>query len=230
MPSTDKMTAPHRWKSLYSGVKESRHTSTAQKEAQKAVPQFCRKLLSIVVGPEPNIAAFNDGKPVETSIGFTSTEGIPSLHGCGDTDASFVFLLDNAGMNLADIMAVFSKRDGLCALPGNGNCSFSTILNAGVDSTAYQILRYYVLRNIGSAIAYMGGADVFYIHGEHLGAEILPFIKDICRPFKFKGLQYLEKTDYENDPIQISTPDSTITVLYSQHTRSDLLKHCMVSC
>jgi len=39
-----------------------------------------RKVISVFIGNQSNVAAIRAEKPVETSIGFTSIEGIPSLH------------------------------------------------------------------------------------------------------------------------------------------------------
>jgi acetate kinase len=70
------------------------------------------KIVSIFVGPETNVTAFYEGKPLETSIGFSPAEGIPSLHGSGDTDASLVFLMQENGYGLDDIASAFSKKGG----------------------------------------------------------------------------------------------------------------------
>jgi acetate kinase len=186
------------------------------------------KVVSVFLGAETNVVAFEDGRPIETSIGFSPAEGIPSLHGCGDTDASFVFLMQEAGWALKDIAPVFSQRGGLCALLGKADCSFGDVISSGVDNIAYKILRYSVIKYIGSAIAQLGGTDVFLIHGEN-GIELVePFIRDICRNFDFIGLSCAdtyEKT--KKDLVFLSGEESSVKILYVQCTRPELLRECV---
>ncbi len=186
------------------------------------------KVISVFLGPETNVTAFEDGCPLETSIGFSTAEGIPSLHGCGDTDASFVFLMQEAGWALKDIAPVFSQKGGLCALMGKEDSTLGDILHAGVDTIAYKVLRYSVIKYMGNAVAQLRGADAFLIHGENPIKTVGPFIRDVCRNFEFIGLTCAE-TDEElpGGLFILSGKESSIKVLYVQCARPELLGTCV---
>lgn len=182
------------------------------------------KIVSIFVGPETNITAFYEGKPLETSIGFSPAEGIPSLHGSGDTDASFVFLMQENGYELDDIAPAFSKKGGLCALLGKEDCTFLDVINSGVDNLTYKVLRYSLIRYIGYAVTQLGGAEVFSIHGEYDIETIEPFIRDVCRNFKFLGLTCTDKPETKKGFVDLTGKGSSVQVFYMQCKRPEVLK------
>jgi len=182
------------------------------------------KLVSIFLGPQTNVTAFYEGKPLETSIGFSPAEGIPSLHGSGDTDASFVFLMQENGYELDDIAPAFSKKGGLCALLGKEDCTFPDVINSGADNLTYKVLRYSLIKYIGYAVTQLGGADAFSFHGEYDIKTIEPFIRDVCRNFKFLGLTCADKPETKKGFVDLTGKELSVKVFYTPCKRAEVLE------
>ena len=148
------------------------------------------RVISIELGDHPNVAALKDGRPVETTMGFTPVEGIPSHTGCGDLDVSVVFELRASGMPLREINDMLSARSGFRALVGR-RCGFRALVAPGPDEKrewARRILRYDLVRSIGASAAVLGGVDVVVFAAEDL-AGCTGFIVEICRDLAPLGLR-----------------------------------------
>jgi acetate kinase len=77
------------------------------------------KIITLHLGNGCSICAINEGKSVNTSMGFTPLEGLLMGTRCGDLDVSVVeFLMHKEGMNLQEIMTLLNKQSGLLGLSG----------------------------------------------------------------------------------------------------------------
>jgi acetate kinase len=148
------------------------------------------RVISIRLGDHPNVAALRDGRPMETTMGFTPVEGIPSHTGCGDLDVSVVFELHASGMPLREINEMLSARSGFRALVGR-KCGFRELVAPGLDPNrawARRILRYDLVRSVGACAAALGGVDAVVFAAEDPGG-CNGFILEICRDLKSLGLR-----------------------------------------
>ena len=144
------------------------------------------KMVSVYLGDHPNIAAVRDGKSLDTTIGFTPVEGIPSRTSCGDIDATIVFELHSSGMSFHEINEILSKKSGFTALMGH-RCSYRDLVGspAGVGAAeALDILTYDIVKHIGSFAAVLGGLDTLTFATRH-PEESVSLIREICRRLDF---------------------------------------------
>ncbi|OGJ85471.1 MAG: hypothetical protein A2268_12905 [Candidatus Raymondbacteria bacterium RifOxyA12_full_50_37] len=150
-----------------------------------------KRLVSIYLGSHPNIAAIKDGKPYETTIGFTPVEGIPSITGCGDIDPTILFQLQSIGMSLREINTLFTRDSGYRGLLGK-KCAMIDIIKdgaAGNVSMVRRMLRYHIVRYAGAFIAALGGIDAFAFLTEHPG-ETSQFIGEVLNDFNFLNVKW----------------------------------------
>jgi acetate kinase len=148
------------------------------------------RVVSIMLGDHPNVAALKDGLPVETTMGFTPVEGIPSHTGCGDVDVSVVFELRASGMPLREINEMLSVRSGFRALVGR-KCGFRDLVAPGFDAKrewTRRILRYGLVKSVGACAAVLGGVDAVVFAAEDLSG-CTGFILEICRDLASLGLR-----------------------------------------
>lgn len=160
-------------------------------KVQKLCGKTAAKVISIQLGDHPNMAAIENGRPLDTTIGFTPVEGLPSHSSCGDIDASVVFELQAAGLSLGEINELLSERSGFRGLTGKP-CGFSDLLAAPEEDApknlAKKILSYTIMRNIGAFAALLGGAEALaFVTAEP--DKSAAFIADICRNLGFMGLK-----------------------------------------
>jgi acetate kinase len=126
------------------------------------------KLVSIYIGDNTNLAAIRNGDPVETSIGFTSLEGIPSAKTCGDLDSTVIFELHNKGMSFKEINKILSLESGLTGL-ADKKCGFYDLAarpDDPVNRRVLEILRYVIIKCAGAFTAALGGADMITFSSE----------------------------------------------------------------
>ncbi len=168
----------------------------AWEQAQTLLNMPDGKLISIYLGNHTNIAAIKNGKPLETSIGFSPAEGILSSTCCGDIDPTVIFQLQSAGMSLKEINLLLSKESGFTGLVGS-RCSYKDVVeseNIPDLSQAREILLYGIKKYIGAFISILGGVDAIVFVTKYRDAssklikEILATvdnsrIKNLCLPY-----------------------------------------------
>jgi acetate kinase len=158
-------------------------------QAKELFGPTARRVISVRLGDRSNAAALAEGRPVDTTIGFTPVEGILSDTCCGDIDSSVVFELQSSGLTLSEINELLSERSGIRALAGR-RCGFAELLcGAGAGlALARRILRYEVVKSVGGFAALLGGADAVVFSVDDPPAS-RRFIRDICRDLACLGLR-----------------------------------------
>ena len=162
----------------------------AWQKTQELGGRDIRKMISIQLGDHTNVTALKDGHPVDTTMGFTPVEGIPSHTSCGDIDVSVVFELQSSGLALSEINEMLSARSGWRGLAGK-RCGFRDLLveNGNADKAmARRILLYDIVKYIGAFTAILGGVDAVAFIAEDPEACAL-FISSICRELAVLGLR-----------------------------------------
>jgi len=190
-----------------------RHQSAWEK-TQSFLNRPARKLISIYLGNSTNIAAIKDGKPLETTIGFSSVEGIPSANSCGDMDPTIVFHLSSTGMSLEEINSLLTRESGFSGLLEK-RCGFLDIVK-GKDnpeiSAIRDIFRYSILKYIGAFISILGGIDAVVFSSKY-PEESLDLILEICHALDFLGFKCKTTPDRNMNIWNITEGDSKIEVL-----------------
>jgi acetate kinase len=122
------------------------------------------KLITCHLGNGCSIAAINNGKSVDTSMGFTPLEGLVMGTRCGDIDpASVIFLEKKEKKSLEEIDRVLNYESGLKGISGISNDmrEIKKAAGQGHDRSrlALDIFAYRIKKYIGSYLAALGGAD-----------------------------------------------------------------------
>jgi acetate kinase len=158
----------------------------AWEKARSLFGENVGKMVSVYLGDHTNVAALRDGRSLDTTIGFTPVEGIPSRTGCGDIDATIVFELLSSGMSFREINELLSRKSGFKALLGR-RCSYSDLVSGPAtveNSPARDILIYDVLKYVGAFTALLGGLDTLAFATRH-PEESISLIREICGRLDF---------------------------------------------
>jgi acetate kinase len=183
-----------------------------------------QRVLSVYLGNHSNVAAIRDGKPVETSIGFTPVEGIVSSNSCGDLDPTIVFQLLYAGMSLSEINRLLTRESGFAGLVGHP-CTFRDIVRPGEEPQAqfaFEKLTYDVKRYIGGFIPILGGLDVIVFQSEDIDMAN-DLILDLCASLEFLGLRIAEKPRRQADYSILTRHASPTQVVCIQSNKADII-------
>ncbi|NPV76943.1 MAG: hypothetical protein HPY59_11285 [Anaerolineae bacterium] len=170
------------------------------------------RLVSIHLSDRPNIASFYHGHPVETTAGFTSFEGIVSMHGIGDIDATITLDLLKKGLATAEVRDIFTKKSGLSALKGQ-EIHITDLLRGQLAPTdpVRNLFVASLLKAIGAALAALNGAEVMLWTVENIPIAI-DFIGNMMKRLQFLGIQSLTvplkgdhfwELTHKNSPLQV---------------------------
>ena len=128
------------------------------------------RIITCHIGNGASIAAVENGKCVDTSMGLTPLEGLIMGTRSGDIDAGAVtFLMDKLNLDTKGIANLLNKQSGLAGVSG-GSSDFRDILAgiaAGNDRArlAKEMYTYRIKKYIGQYAAAMGGVDVILFTG-----------------------------------------------------------------
>ncbi len=139
------------------------------------------KLITCHLGNGCSITAVENGKSIDTSMGFTPLEGLVMGTRTGDMDPAIVFyLMRKENLDVDQIGDLLNKKSGLLGLSGISNDVRDLLRerDAGNEraKVAFEVFFYRIKKYIGAYIAAMNGADAI-IFTAGIG-ENNPWIKD----------------------------------------------------
>lgn len=169
------------------------------------------------LGNGSSICAVNQGKSVDTSMGFTPLAGLVMGTRSGDIDPAILeYYANKEGLTLSEVTTVLNKKSGMEGLTG-GKSDFRDLeegYEAGDQACidAIEVFCYNVARFVGAYAASLNGVDVIAFTagiGENSG-----FVRGkICEYLGYLGITIdAEQNSKRGEDIIISTPDSKVTV------------------
>ena len=144
------------------------------------------------LGNGASLAAVRDGKPVDTSMGFTPAAGVPMGTRSGDLDPGLVgYLARTEGMDARQFDHMVNFESGLLGISGTSGDMHDLLAREALDPHAAQavaIFCYHVTKCIGAFAAALGGLDMLVFTGgigEHAGVVRAR----ICAGMAFFGIE-----------------------------------------
>lgn len=127
------------------------------------------RVVTCHLGAGASLCAVRGGVSVDTTMGFTPTEGLVMATRPGDVDAGLVVRLLREGVTVDDLDDALEHRSGLAALAGHGG-DMRAIREAADrgDAAALAARRIYTYRirtHVAAMAAAMGGLDVLVFTG-----------------------------------------------------------------
>ncbi len=171
-----------------------------------------RKMITCHLGAGSSVTALLDGKPIDTSMGFTPLEGVVMTTRSGNIDPFIpLYLINNLGYSPQEVDEILNKKSGYFGLCGLKD--FRDILKQETDKSklCYQIYLRSVVKYIGSYVALLGGVEAIVFAGG-IGEGSAKFRKEVMVNFKFLGVKIDEKKNKQQATI-ISAAKSKIKVL-----------------
>ncbi len=166
------------------------------------------------LGNGASMAAVNDGRPVDTTMGFTPTSGLPMSRRSGDLDPGLVsYLARTEGMSVDQFHRMVNMESGLLGVSETSSDMRDLLKEERNDARAAEAVAlfcYHTKKSIGSLAAALGGLDTLVFSagiGEHS-----PVIRArICEGLEFLGI-FIDPVSNETGGAVVSTEDSKVTV------------------
>ena len=179
------------------GFHGTSHKFVAQTGAELAGLDIAKsKIITCHLGNGSSITAIENGKSIDTSMGFTPNEGIIMGTRSGSVDAgALTFLMDKYGMDTAKLNSVLNKESGFLGVSGVSSDSRDIEAAAGEGNgralLTQKIFRYDVLKYIGAYAAAMNGVDLIIFTGG-MGENDYISRAEICKRLTYLGVDFDE--------------------------------------
>ena len=149
------------------------------------------KLISMHLGNGCSITSINDGRSIDTSMGFGPLSGLVMGTRSGDLDPTVIFyLVETLGYNLQQVSDLLNKQSGLLGLTGFSDTrDITRALENGDENAklAYDIYCYHIKKYIGSYTATLNGLDALIFTGG-VGENNSLVRAMVCSEMEYLGL------------------------------------------
>ncbi len=183
-----------------------------------------RKIVALHLGGGCSACAIDDGRSVETTMGFTPTDGLIMATRSGSVDIGLLLAYMRAKkLSIDDAEAVVSERSGLLGLGGSSDMREIEASRARGDvraALAYDVFVHRARAAVGAMSAALHGVDAIAFMGG-IGEHSASVRADICAAFAFLGvtIDAAANASPSGDAI-VSSADSRVPVLRIE-TRED---------
>jgi acetate kinase len=163
------------------------------------------------LGSGASLCACRDGRPVETTMGFSPLDGLVMSTRCGAIDPGvLLFLLGPGGLPRNEVEDLLYRHSGLAGMAGLGGDMRQLLASdAPASRAAVDLFVYRVVQDIGTLAAVLGGLDAVVFSagiGEHA-----PAIRAlICDRLAWLGLE-LDSEANAASAERITTPRSAVS-------------------
>lgn len=118
------------------------------------------RLISLQLGGGCSMAAFDQGRPRDTSMGFSPLEGLVMETRSGDLDAAIVpYLERRLGLSGEQVVDMLNQRAGLAGLAGSAADPQALLGGSPQAQFAVELYCYRARKYLGAYLAVLGGCD-----------------------------------------------------------------------
>ncbi|MGE5530586.1 MAG: acetate/propionate family kinase [Bacteroidota bacterium] len=150
------------------------------------------KVVTLMLGSGNTANAYDCGRSVEISTGFTPQEGLVQSTRAGDMDAAIIpWLMDKEGLDTTQVVELLNRRSGWLGLSGISPDLRDVIAAADQGHERAQLAlavhAHRARKYVGAYAATMGGIDLLIFAGS-VGLKSPLVRANICRGLEFMGL------------------------------------------
>ncbi|HOJ38055.1 MAG TPA: acetate kinase [Ignavibacteriales bacterium] len=176
------------------------------------------KIITAHLGNGASITAVKNGKSYDTSLGFTTLDGLLMGTRCGELDPGVLpYIMGKEELTVSEAITLITKHSGVVGVSGVGS-DMREVEEAALNGNeraqlALNIYAYRIKKFIGAYIAIMNGCDAIVFTGGV--GENSDIIRDmVCKDMDWLGIKLdAEKNKTRGFEIDMSAPDYKIRVL-----------------
>ena len=118
------------------------------------------RVVTLQLGAGCSAAAIADGRPLDTSMGYTPLEGLVMASRSGDVDPGLLLHLQQAaGLDAAQLQDTLAHRSGLLGMAGNADMAAVLADPSPAAKLAIDVYCQRIRKYIGAYAAVLGGLD-----------------------------------------------------------------------
>jgi acetate kinase len=192
-------------------------------------PQIAkRNVIAAHLGSGASLCAMSSGTSRDTSMGFSTLDGIPMATRCGALDAGVVLYLLQQGRSEGEIEKILYEQSGLLGI--SGLSADSRELNASNRPEAREALELFAFRIAGEAARLattLGGLDCL-IFTAGIGEHQPEVRAAICERLAWLGVEIDQRANTDNASV-ISSDRSRIAVLVLETDEEQIIANEAIS-
>ncbi len=171
-----------------------------------------RRVIAAHLGGGASMCAMLDGRSMDTSMGFSATDGLPMATRCGAIDPHIpVFLLESKKYSVAELETILNQKSGLLGLSGiSGDMRVLKASKAPAAAAAIDYLVYQIVKFAGAYAAVLGGVDAL-VFTAGIGENDAQLRAKVLAKLAWMGAKLDADANDRNGP-RISTEDSKLSV------------------
>jgi len=166
------------------------------------------------LGSGASLAAVHGGKPIDTSMGFTPTGGIPMGTRSGDLDPGLLaYLARDLDLGAADLDHIVTSESGLLGMSATSSDMRELLAREAEDVRAKEavaVFCYQIKKCIGADAAALGGLDTLVFAGG-IGEKAPAVRTRVCDGLSFLGIELDETQNAANAKV-VSRPAGRVLV------------------
>ncbi len=176
------------------------------------------KIVTAHIGNGASITAIENGKSVDTTMGFTPVEGLMMGTRSGDIDLGVVtYLMEKEMIGTSAATTLFNKHSGVLGVSGLSSDmrDIEKAISEGNQRAklALDMYEYRIKKHIGAYAAALNGFDVLVFTGG-VGENQTATREKICKGLTFMGIEVdSEVNKIRGEEILISTKNSKVKVV-----------------
>ena len=172
------------------------------------------RLIIAHLGNGASMAAVKDGRPLDTTMGFTPAGGFMMGTRPGDLDPGVIlYLLEQKHYDAARLGELVNLKSGLLGVSGRSS-DVKTLLDARASNAgaalAIEMFCYQIRKAIGALTAALDGLDMLVFTGG-IGEHAAPIRAEVCEGLAHLGIAIDSRRNNSNDDT-ISTAESRCKV------------------
>jgi len=172
------------------------------------------KVIFAHLGSGASMAAVRDGKPIDTTMGFTPASGLMMSSRSGDIDPGIArYLHEQSGLSFEEYDHMVNFESGLLGVSELSPDMLTLLNNEATNpqaADAVALFCYQAQKTIGALSASLGGLNSLVFSGG-IGEQSAPIRARICEGLEFLGIELDEQRNNRHEEC-ISSPGSRVGV------------------
>jgi acetate kinase len=187
------------------------------------------------LGNGASMAALKDGRPQDTTMGFSALGGLMMGTRCGDLDPGvLLYLMDEKGYDSRQLEKLLDQRSGLVGVSGISSDMKTLLDQRAAEPHAAQAVELFchtARKSVGALAAVLGGLDILVFTGG-IGERAAPVRWMICRGLEHLGIhldpgandRHADTISTDQSPCKVRVIPTNEDLMIARHTRALLLK------
>lgn len=171
------------------------------------------RIIAAHLGNGASLCAMQDGRSVDTTMGFSALDGLMMGTRCGRLDPGVILYLEQeCGLTAGQIQDLLYKQSGLLGVSGGISSDMRALLTSKDPRAkeAIDLFVYNIVREIGALTSTLGGLEgIIFTAG--IGENAPEIRAGVCERLGWLGVVLDEKANAHNAGI-ISTTQSRVAV------------------